>query len=219
MINTCEIHKHFALFPTVPSGVASTGSLTHWEYHTLLKCLEGGRCERIILSCSAFWEMSTPGPWHSDQAVLLKCLTCSGHFCIEASSLIALMCIAGALQYLLCAQDGSSSSLPHLLHILFKLPSVSQERGKWLLKIMMWKLFMAWPALTLRQPLHNEVQRSPYLEEHSLSYSPQVTKGQPWLFNQFLGMWGLDIPLRCQILLSRICQAAFLHLLIWMKLW
>lgn len=62
--------------------------------------------------------VSIPGPWHSDQAVLLKCLACSGHFCMEASSLIALMCIAGALQYLLCSQDGSSSSLPtYFAHI------------------------------------------------------------------------------------------------------
>lgn len=53
----------------------------------------------------------------------------------------------------------------------FKLSSVFQESRKYLLKIFMQKLFMAWPTSTPWQPLHNAAQRSPYLEEHTDNFA------------------------------------------------
>lgn len=102
----------------------------------------------------------------------------------------------------------------------FKLSSVFQESRKYLLKIFMQKLFMAWPTSTLWQPLHNTAQRRPYLEEHTASFavlkSPRSNSSG---FSIKSGTWGLDVQFRCQVLSSRLCQAAFSCFPVWRGLW
>lgn len=71
-------------------------------------------------------------PCHPDEAALLKRLACSGHFCMEASAPIALPWVLGVLWYLLCARDGSSSSLPHPLHMqIHTLQAVQYISREW----------------------------------------------------------------------------------------
>lgn len=102
----------------------------------------------------------------------------------------------------------------------FKLSSVFQESWKYSLKIFLQKLFMAWPASTLWQPLHNTAQRSPYLEEHTSSFAVHKSpRSNSSGFSIKSATWGLEVQFRCQVLSSRLCQAAFSCFPIWRGLW
>lgn len=102
----------------------------------------------------------------------------------------------------------------------FKLSSVFQESRKYLLKIFLQKLFMAWPASTLWQPLHNTAQRSPYLEEHTASFAVHKSpRSNSSGFSIKSATWGLEVQFRCQVLSSRLRQAAFSSFPIWRGLW
>lgn len=153
-------------------------------------------------------------PCHSDKAALLRCLACSGHSWMEASAPIALTCVSGVLWHLLCAQDGSSSSFPHLLHTqiytLQAVQCISREQKVFAKNIyaeVIYGLAHINPVVAVTQRCTKKPLSG---GAHSQFYSLQVTKRQSyWLFNQILGIWGLDIQFRCQILSSGLYQAAF----------
>lgn len=153
-------------------------------------------------------------PCHSDKAALLRHLTWSGHSRIEASAPIALMCVSGVLWYLLCAQDGSSSSFPHLLHMLIHtlqaVQCISREQ-KVFAKNIYAEVICGLAHINPVAAVTQHCTKKPLSRgAHRQFYTPQVTKRQSyWLFNQTLGIWGLDIQFRCQILSGRLCWATF----------
>lgn len=224
-----------------PTENTTSSSLCIKHIRKVRRCLGGGPSDRLAAqglpgdrpaqsTCAGIhlsWALSSliflpqhSTPCQSDKAALWRHLACSGHSWVEASSPAALSCASGALWYLLCAPDGSSASSPHLLHTHFKLSSVFQESRKYLLKIFMQKLFMAWPTSTPWQPLHNTAQRSPYLEEHTDNFAAHKSpRSNSSGFSIKSGTWGLDVQFRCQVFSSRLCQAAFSCLPIWRGLW
>lgn len=113
-------------------------------------------------------------PCHSDKAALWGYFACSGHSWVEASALAAFTAhqehcdICSVLP--MGALPAPPTSFTHR-YTHFKLSSVFRESRKYLLKIFMQKLFMAWPTSTPWQPLHNTAQRSPYLEEHTAHFA------------------------------------------------
>lgn len=67
----------------------------------------------------------------------------------------------------------------------------------------MQKLFMAWPTSTLWQPLHNVTQKSPYLEEHTSSFTAhKLPRGNPTDFSiktKEFGAWTFNLGVKtCQ---------------------
>lgn len=229
----------------MPTGNTTSSSLCSKHIRKLRRCLGRDPSDRLAAqglpgdspaqsTCAGIHLLCALGsliflpqpstPCHSDKAALWRHLACSGHSWEETSAPAALSRASGAPWYLLCAPDGSPASSPPTSfthrYTHFKLSSVFQESRKYLLKIFMQKLFMAWPTSTLWQPLHNAAQRSPYLEEHTASFAAHKSpRSNSSGFSIKSGTWGLDVQFRCQVLSSRLCQAAVSCFPVWRGLW